>query len=288
VEGDATRIVPVNATADWSAVVSALARTPYFASIENTLRVLHAHCRDWPALSDLQAVLDAAPTQVTNARGTHIRLGTQDTQHGGGARSYAACIYARGVLPTRENNWHDLFNALVWACFPLAKAALNAHQFAAQAPATGNVRSPTQDALTLFDECGVIVASCDPQLLSLVRGFAWKELFWHNRQCAQGRIEFLLFGHGLMEQMLCPYVGLTGKAVLLDVPGTFFELPFERRMRRLDTALATLIADARSLQTPRDLAPLPILGVPGWTPDNAHESFYDNAAYFRPGRRGAQ
>jgi hypothetical protein len=30
---------------------------------------------------------------------------------------------------------------------------------------------------------------------------------------------------------------------------------------------------------------LPILGVPGWCADNEREAFYDNADYFRPGRR---
>jgi len=35
----------------------------------------------------------------------------------------------------------------------------------------------------------------------------------------------------------------------------------------------------------RELSPLPVLGVPGWWPDNERESFYDDADYFRSGRR---
>jgi len=33
-----------------------------------------------------------------------------------------------------------------------------------------------------------------------------------------------------------------------------------------------------------DLSPLPLLGVPGWAMDNEHAEYYDNTAYFRPGR----
>jgi hypothetical protein len=31
-------------------------------------------------------------------------------------------------------------------------------------------------------------------------------------------------------------------------------------------------------------APLPILGVPGWAPENERGSYYEDAAVFRPGR----
>jgi hypothetical protein len=32
--------------------------------------------------------------------------------------------------------------------------------------------------------------------------------------------------------------------------------------------------------SPRDLAPLPLYGLPGWLPQN--EAFYDDERYFRP------
>ena len=35
---------------------------------------------------------------------------------------------------------------------------------------------------------------------------------------------------------------------------------------------------------PAELAPLPVLGVPGWWAANEAASFYDNRDYFRPGR----
>ena len=39
------------------------------------------------------------------------------------------------------------------------------------------------------------------------------------------------------------------------------------------------------LASPRDLAPLPVLGIPGWWPTNDAPAFYDDARYFRPGRQ---
>ena len=33
--------------------------------------------------------------------------------------------------------------------------------------------------------------------------------------------------------------------------------------------------------SPRSMAPMPVLGVPGWHPDTENEAFYDLASYFR-------
>ena len=45
------------------------------------------------------------------------------------------------------------------------------------------------------------------------------------------------------------------------------------------------LLDPGRLRSTRELVPLPILGVPGWCPDNTRESYYDNLDYFRAGRR---
>lgn len=84
---------------------------------------------------------------------------------------------ARGEVPTRERNWHDLLNAIVWATFPKSKRALHTRQHAAlqawaraNAPAEPdadgdarvarlpNARTRELDALALVDEGGVLVA----------------------------------------------------------------------------------------------------------------------------------
>ena len=96
----------------------------------------------------------------------------------------------RGEVPTREKNWHDFLNALVWATFPRAKKALHARQHRAlQAWArTGelasgdtvrklpNARTRELDALALVDEGGLLV--CDDARLvfghALYEGFVFE------------------------------------------------------------------------------------------------------------------
>ena len=40
-------------------------------------------------------------------------------------RYYETIISEDGVVPTREQSWHDLFNALIWLQFPKTKSLLN-------------------------------------------------------------------------------------------------------------------------------------------------------------------
>jgi hypothetical protein len=188
----------------------------------------------------------------------------------------------------RERNWHDLLNVLAWLTFPRAKAALNARHYAAlraQNAAGAANRGPAQDAFTLFDEGGVIVASCDDELLGLLRGWRWKELFWSNRARLQGRMCFYLFGHALYEKALRPFIGITGRGILLKAePGLLAQPPGER-LAALDSRVAACISESGNLTAPRELAVVPVLGVPGWCPGNELESYYDNTDYFRPRRR---
>lgn len=198
--------------------------------------------------------------------------------------NYERRAFLSGELETRVANWHDLFNALVWLTFPLAKAAINAGHCRAmsdESPERG--RGAVRDALTLLDENGVIVVSDDPSLLDLLRGFAWKELFWHRRLDVIAHMRFYPFGHGLCAQALRPFIGLTGKAVLFDVDQEFMPASIGAQLYALDERLAKLVVS--ELDHPRQLAPLPLLGIPGYTQDNEQESYYEDQDYFRPGRR---
>jgi hypothetical protein len=141
-----------------------------------------------------------------------------------------------------------------------------------------------EDALTGFDESGVVVACGDPGLETLLRGFRWKELFWARREEVRARMRFFVFGHGLCEAAMRPYVGMTGKGVILSVESGWFGAVARDQLRDLDRALAETVADPRRMASARELAPVPLLGVPGWWPANESEGFYDNSDYFRPGR----
>jgi len=57
--------------------------------------------------------------------------------------------------------------------------------------------------------------------------------------------------------------------------------------RLLDARITTYLADPGNLQATRELAVVPVLGVPGWCADNESESYYDDPDYFRPGRCAA-
>ena len=77
---------------------------------------------------------------------------------------YEPRCYLTGEVQTRANNWHDLFNALVWLTFPKTKAVLNArhyHALTVEEIASGSHRGAVRDVNTLLDESGVIVVYAD-------------------------------------------------------------------------------------------------------------------------------
>jgi hypothetical protein len=195
-------------------------------------------------------------------------------------------VHERGDLAVREGDWHDLFNVLVWCVFPATKAALNArHVDAAQAETSGANRGTARDALTLFDESGAIVVCSEPDLIDDLRAFHWKRLFWTERERLRATLRVYLFGHALLEKALAPYVGMTAHAITLLVPHGFLSEPAESQLARVDSLAARYVVD--TIASPLDLAPLPLLGVPGWWKANEEERFYEDTGYFRPGRMRA-
>jgi hypothetical protein len=270
-------------TMDWNP--GFLDRSPMFEPLRARAGAFGA---GWPRPADLQRLLDRRNPPPCNTGGTPLRVVPQGRRPVAFEDGYEPRLYLRGELQVREGSWHDLFNVLVWLAFPLAKAALNARHYAALSAqrAMGRAnRGPAQDALTLFDEGGVIVASCDDQLLRMIHDFRWKELFWRSRNEVRSRMRFVLFGHALYEKALAPFVGVTGRGILLKVEPDLLEAPLPEQLAVLDAKIAEHLSDERRVAATRELAVVPVLGVPGWHPDNNTESFYDNTDYFRPARR---
>ena len=236
---------------------------------------------DWPDRACLQRLLDEAG--VCPASGTPLRLVAP-----GGALPYEIRVYESAELECRERNWHDLFNVLIWLTWPRAKAALNARHHAAWSADSAGGRGAVRDALTLLDESGLVVLSVQPALLQLIRDFQWKPLFWERRSEISDGMCFLPFGHALCEKALAPYRGLTGQAVLLEVGADVLALPPAVQLAQVDAQLAALVADPQFMLSTRQLAPLPVLGIPGWCAENAVAAYYEDTVYFRPGRRGRQ
>jgi len=242
----------------------------------------------WPQLLDLQRMLDARHSPVRSASGKPLRLVPSGRKPAYLDEKYEARIHLKGELQVRTDHWHDLFNVLVWLAFPEAKAALNARHYAAlreQFSARAPNRGPAQDALTLFDEGGVIVVSDDDELLASLREWRWKDLFWVHRARLRARMRFVVFGHALYEKALSPFIGITGRGILLKTEPDVLTAPLREQLANIDARVAEHLSGPAGLAATRELAVVPILGVPGWCADNENEAFYDNLDYFRPGRR---
>jgi hypothetical protein len=271
-------------TLEWDR--EALLQSPLFATLHPIIAELGTDA--FPTLHDCTALLACQPP-IKVQSGAPLRFVAQQRGKLPFESQYEPRCYLKGEVPTRAYNWHDLLNALVWLTFPKTKAVLNARHYHAlmEERALGNTgRGTVRDVNTLLDESGVIVVYADAELAGLLRNFKWKELFWQRREQVRAEMGFYLFGHGLYEKALQPYVGMTGQGLLLAVEQEFFSWPPTRQLTHLDNLLADYLAAPEHCHSTRDLSPVPLLGVPGWAADNDSAAYYDNTAYFRPGRRG--
>jgi len=260
--------------------------TPVFAP----LRIHGAAALDkaMPEPDDLRRLLEQREPTVRVASGRALRIVAQARKPAALEEQYEARLYLEGELQVRRDDWHDAFNVLAWLAYPRAKAALNARHYSAlraQHASGAPNRGPVQDALTLFDESGVVMISADGDLLQMVRDFRWKALFWDNRERLLARARFFLFGHALYEKMLRPFKGMTGRGILLDVDPALFAASQREQLAVVDEKVAALLSDPACLASTRELAVLPVLGVPGWHAGNEDGAYYDDTDYFRPGRR---
>jgi len=244
---------------------------------------------DFPALHDLNALLAVRHPPISVHSGMPLRFVAQQTGKLPLEDQYEPRCYLRGEVQTRAGNLHDLFNALVWLTFPKIKSVINArhyHELTSGSELPTNAgRGNVRDVNTLFDESGVIVVYADAELAGLLRNFKWKELFWQRRERVRTGMGFYLFGHGLYEKALRPYIGMTGQGLLLAVEPEFFSWQLAQQLAHVDGLLADQLAQPGNFCSTRDLLPVPLLGIPGWAADTNNATYYDNAAYFRPGRR---
>ena len=185
-------------------------------------------------------------------------------------QAYEQFIFDTQTVPTRDN-LHDFFNGLCWLTFPQTKTKLNQLQ-AAQLATAGvqQVRGPVRDALTLFDENAAFLTAPQPLWDALIAK-DWQKLFvdlrplWHDAQ-------LVLFGHALLEKLVTPRKPITAhiyraQAATDSIAG-------------LDAWIANDLSASKLASKP--FAPLPVLGVPGWWPENEKLSFYEDILVFRP------
>jgi hypothetical protein len=225
----------------------------------------------------------AASRELCNHQGLPLQFVPQSALPDGVA--YEEFIGATGNVPTREN-LHDFFNALVWLSFPRIKRQLNALQAAQIArDGVGKSRGPARDAATLFDENAalLVVRDCGQgrALVEALRGHAWRTAFIELRDVFGRDAQVWLFGHALMEKLVAPYKAITAHTRVVMADDGYFALDGAGRRAWLDGRVAAELA-AEGLHK-GCFTPLPMLGVPGWWPQQ-DDAFYGDATVFRPRR----
>jgi len=262
----------------------AFAAQPLFAPLEPLLEQLR---RDGTLLEVEPMNALAAKRGIVSGSGAPLRF----VVPGGSGLSYEERIYWLGEVETRPGNWHDGFNALVWLSYPLTKAALNARHHHAPAQQQDGGKAPWQrgalrDALTQFDECGVAVVSSQLDLWQRISGQRWKEVFWDRRADVMRSLRIFVFGHASFDMLRTPRLGLCGKALFLHVDEAWLGLPPAEQLADVDRRMAQrFTGKIAAYSKPRDFRPLPLMGIPGVTPDNECPAYYDDQRQFRPLRK---
>jgi hypothetical protein len=212
------------------------------------------------------------PPGLENAAGKVIRFRTSAELPG---VAYEKHIFETGEVSTREEHWHDLFNALVWCRLPLLKVAMNAVHYDHIEEEENGRRGGQRDALTLLDECGVIVTGPEAGLLEALAAREWRPAFVDYRD-AWKETRVLVCGHAILEKFLTPYKSVTAHAVYLHNSEPM-------AIEEIDNLLAETLLEGALMSSPKDLLPLPLMGIPGWWPFGAQDTaFYADKAVFRP------
>ncbi len=184
-------------------------------------------------------------------------------------QAYEQFIFDSGTVPTR-GNLHDFFNGLCWMRFPLTKKKLNQLQaFEIAAAGVAPLRGPVRDALTVFDENAAFLSAPQPLWDALVEQ-DWQRLFVGLRPLWQ-QAQLVLFGHALLEKLVYPRKPITAHIYRAH--------PAMNSIAALDAWVAADLSADKLAAKP--FTPLPVLGVPGWWPENENFSFYDDSFVFR-------
>jgi hypothetical protein len=225
--------------------------------------------------------LSCVEQKVSSRRTSVAQEGVQE--------NYQLRLFLKGELLTRNQNWHDVFNFFTHCIWPKSKAVLNARHFfvideTLPFPWTarpGQNRGPEQDLLTHVDEGGVLVVTSDAQVLHNLKNREWKEVFCRGRAALKESTRFWIFGHALFEDVLKGHPRPHGSGVGILVPPHFWEQDWDTQRQKVDLEFALLLQQRSSFKKLKDVFPVPLLGYPGFVPENEFEEFYEDKIYFR-------
>ena len=259
--------------AAWSSQL--LRASPLFSDLCQSFAI--SQLTDWPDIGWLNHCAMQAPVQFVD-----------NDELAADGRYYEEYIYATKSVPTRKDNWHDFFGALIWCLFPQTKALLNRLHISEINQHGQKQRTKLRNKLTLFDECGVLICLEPAEAVhaTLLRNHQWQQSFVDRRADWWQSIRPVIFGHAIYEMATAPFLGLTAKTLFIEVPAGFSQWSLASTYAYLDKELLTQITKG-VLQNPAQLTPLPLLGVPLWYAANQEPQFYTNEDYFRPTRQPA-
>jgi Protein of unknown function (DUF3025) len=238
-------------------------RSPWFWPLTAAAEQLRA-LPSWPGLADFDALYLRATHDMALAPLRFCEnVRKQDKKRAEGqvvlSALYDARITLAGEVPTREGDWHDLFNALCFATFPRSKRALHARQYGALAARIEpnmtrlpSARTPEQDALTLFDEGGVVLAAEPSDALQLMAAHGPERAALCTQLSAERRTRIVPFGHALFEHLVeglrCPG-GCTQVLAIDELWPSSGDW-----LAKLDIALAAALSDPERFVSTRECA----------------------------------
>lgn len=256
-----------------------LSRSPWFWPLSEAASRFQ-ELTDWPTTRDFDSLYET----LTRGKGVgSLRFGDnvrrQDKRVGGYVNLdalYDARITKHGEVPSRPRDWHDLFNALCFATFPRSKTALHQRQYTILEQRVGHhathlpgARTREQDALTLFDEGGVVIAADAVAYgsLSAMEREPRQECIGQvvqeslpaphvPRTVLGGKLVVVPFGHALFEHLIeglrCP----GGCTQLVELP----EVPEERGplLDAVDRELSMALSDPQRFVNPSQCAGMPL------------------------------
>jgi hypothetical protein len=178
---------------------------------------------------------------------------------------YDARIHVEGWVPTRENNWHDFFNALVWATFPQSKRAVHARQHRAIAArldessrALPDRRTRELDGLAILDEGGLVLLCAGERAAETAPALEARDIEPVRAAIGRGDALALPFGHALYESLLEPReMPIWAMVVLLPCPSPL-PVSHDARITLADARLADAIAEPESFTRPETFRSLPL------------------------------
>lgn len=206
-------------------------------------------------------------------------------------RYYEEIIFEDKKIPTREN-WHDFFNGLVWLQFPKTKRYFSELHNDEISVHGLKQRTPVRDRLIHFDECGLVLLTNQAELESNIAAHNWQKVFVENSALWHKNIIPIILGHALWEMLMNPFVGLTAKVKVVCLPHASdaqlksmqSTLQSAEVAQQVDALLRKCLVRDNDFFRPKPWLPLPLLGIPNWSPFEQNSAFYANKHYFMPKR----